>query len=307
MSACEKKKLLPFLVPGIGLLVVSICSSGCEGGSAARQDSAFRNASTKTDKGYSGMPGNESSETSGVSTTSEVLPHADEAATPQEKAASKPGDSTKQNDASNAKKVEMGKNVWLEVQRDKRCVVVEAEVCLREGMLEHLMCRKRTKEHEAILAADVDARDIHKALLLAKATPGTTVKYKEDGTIIPPTGTKIKVTLLYKDKEKPITIAGREWVRDVRTKKSLQHDWVFAGSEFQVNPLEKDKPPLYAANAGDVICVSNFEGAMLDLPINSSKNNAELEFEAFTERIPPLGTPVTVILEPVLEKKKTEK
>ena len=61
------------------------------------------------------------------------------------------------------------------------------------------------------------------------------------------------------------------------------------------------------ANGGDVICVSNFEDAMLDLPINSSKNNDELAFEAFTERIPPIGTPVTVILEPVLEKNKTGK
>jgi hypothetical protein len=202
------------------------------------------------------------------------------------------------------KKVEMGRNVWLEVQGDKRRVIVQAEVCLREGMLEHLMCRKRTKEHEAILAADVDARHIHAALLAAKATPGKTVKYKEDGTIIPPTGTKIKITLSYKDKDKQVSVPGRDWVRDLKTKKNLEHDWVFAGSEFQLNPLEKDKPPLYAANAGDVICVSNFEGAMLDLPISSSKNNAELEFEAFTERVPPLGTPVTVILEPVLETKK---
>jgi hypothetical protein len=206
--------------------------------------------------------------------------------------------------AGTTKKVDMGRNVWLEVQGDKRLVIVQAEVCLREGMLEHLMCRKRTKEHEAILAADIDARHIHKALILAKATAGTTVKYKEDGTVIPPTGTKIKVTLSYKDKDKQVTVPGRDWVQDMKTKKSLEHDWVFAGSEFQLNPLEKDKPPLYAANAGDVICVSNFEGAMLDLPINSSKNNAELEFEAFTERIPPLGTPVTVILEPVLETKK---
>jgi hypothetical protein len=205
------------------------------------------------------------------------------------------------------KKVEMGKNVTLEVQGDKRRVIVKAEVCLREGMLEHLMCRKGTKEHEAVLSADVDARDIHKALLLAKATPGTTVKFKEDGTIVPPTGTRIKITLMYKDQDKTVTLPGRDWVRDLKTKKSLEHDWVFAGSEFMINPLEKDKPPLYAANGGDVICVSNFEGAMLDLPINSSKNNAELEFEAFTERIPPIGTPVTVILEPVLEKQKHEK
>jgi hypothetical protein len=202
--------------------------------------------------------------------------------------------------------VDMGKNVWLEVDGDKRRVIVQAEVCLRDGMLEHLMCRKRTKEHEAILAADVDARDIHKALILAKATPGTTVKYTDNGVILP-TGTRIKITLKYKDKDKEVTVPGKDWVRDVRTKKSLEHDWVFAGSSFQPNPLEKDKPPLYMANGGDVICVSNFGEAMLDLPINSSKNNAELEFEAFTDRIPPIETPVTVILEPVLEAKKLEK
>jgi hypothetical protein len=37
---------------------------------------------------------------------------------------------------------------------------------------------------------------------------------------------------------------------------------------------------------------------LLDLPIDSSKNNADLNFEAHTERIPPLETKVTVILEP---------
>jgi hypothetical protein len=213
-------------------------------------------------------------------------------------------DSKKGDKSGQTKKVEVGKNVWLEVQGDKRRVMVQAEVCLRDGMLEHLMCRHQTKEHEAILTADVDARDIHKALMVAKAVPGSTVRYKEDGTVTTPTGTPIKITLSYKDKDKTVTIPGRDWVRDLKTKKSLGVDWVFAGSQFLENPLEKDKPPLYAANAGDVICVSNFEGAMLDLPINSSKNNADLEFEAFTERIPEIGTAVTVILEPELDSKK---
>ena len=274
MNESDKMRSLHFLGYGLGIFLFSLANLGCEGGSAARQES------------------------------SPLLGVSDETAQSPEKVALLPEDTTKQDNTRDAKKVKIGKNVWLEVQGDKRRVIVQAEVCLREGMLEHLMCRKRTKEHEAILAADIDASHIHTALLAAKATPGTTVKYKEDGTVIPPTGTKIKVTLSYKDKDKQVTAPGRDWVRDMKTKKSLEHDWVFAGSEFQLNPLEKDKPPLYAANAGDVICVSNFEGAMLDLPINSSKNNAELEFEAFTERIPPLGTPVTVILEPVLETKK---
>jgi hypothetical protein len=227
----------------------------------------------------------------------EPKPKSEATAKPDETAKGKPGE---------AKRVKAGKNVWLEVQGKQRRVIVEAAVCLREGMLEHLMTRGGIKAHEAILNAEVDARDIHKALILAGAKPGSTVKYTEDGKIILPTGPRIKITLIYKDKDnnKTITVPAKEWVRDNQTKKNLTHDWVFAGSQLFQNPLEPDKPPLYGANGGDVICVSNFQEALLDLPINSSKNNAELEFEAFTERIPPLGTPVTVILEPLPDAKK---
>ena len=78
---------------------------------------------------------------------------------------------------------------------------------------------------------------------------------------------------------------------------------MFAGSHFFQDPDDPKKPPYYMANGGDMICVSNFASAMLDLPIDSSKDNADLNFEAWTERIPEKGTKVTVILEPVLEKK----
>jgi hypothetical protein len=41
----------------------------------------------------------------------------------------------------------------------------------------------------------------------------------------------------------------------------------------------------------------------LDVPFLSTKDNADLDFEAHTERIPPEKTAVVVILEPVVEKK----
>src|SRR5262249_45274940 len=56
-----------------------------------------------------------------------------------------------------SKKVEVAKNIYLEVQGNQRRVVINAYVCLRQGMLEQFMTRKRTKEHEAIVAADMDA------------------------------------------------------------------------------------------------------------------------------------------------------
>jgi hypothetical protein len=198
------------------------------------------------------------------------------------------------------KTVEVGKNVTLEVRGDTRRVLVPAAVCFREGLLEVFLCRKNTKEHEAILHADVDARVLHAALLAAGAKAGSTVKYEPKYQ--PATGSVVKVTVRYAQDGKEITRPAQEWVREVKSKKAMTHDWVFAGSFFVDDPDDPNKKQ-YAANGGDVICLSNFETAMLDLPINSSKDNDDLQFEAFTDRIPPLGTPVTVILEPVPEKK----
>jgi hypothetical protein len=201
------------------------------------------------------------------------------------------------------KKVEVGKNVFLEIQGDKRRVVVNAYVCLRQGLLEQLLTRKRTKEHEAVLAADVDARQIHAALEIAGAEPGKPVQYRPK--FIPPSGTTIKITLEYQDRKgNTVRVPAQQWVRHIKTKKDLEHDWVFGGSSLFQDPMDKKKAPYYLANDGDVICLANFDMAMLDLPVDSSKDNDALLFEAHTERIPPLETPVRVVLEPMLPKKK---
>jgi hypothetical protein len=201
------------------------------------------------------------------------------------------------------KKVTIGKNVFLEIlPGDKRRVRVSAYVCLRMGQLEQFLTRKRTKEHEAILAADVDARDIHTALTLARAEAGHPVKFQSQYK--PPSGTPIKIFLEYTKDQKTVRVPAQQWIRNARTKKILDSDWVFAGSVLIPDPFEPKKKPFYAANEGDVICISNFDTALLDLPLNSSKANDDLLFEAFTERIPAVETPVQVILEPVVKEKK---
>src|SRR5438270_3008490 len=108
------------------------------------------------------------------------------------------------------KKIEIGKNVFLEIDGEQRRVLVNAYVCLREGMLEQLLTRKRTKEHEAILAADVDAKSIHAALLLAGATVGSPVKFRPKFEA--PAGTTIKVTLEYIEKGKTVRVPAQQWI-----------------------------------------------------------------------------------------------
>jgi hypothetical protein len=69
---------------------------------------------------------------------------------------------------------------------------------------------------------------------------------------------------------------------------------VFAGSGFWTDPANGER--FYQGDGGDLICVSNFPSATLDLPVPSSQANDSLPFEAFTESIPPRGTPVRLIL-----------
>jgi hypothetical protein len=210
---------------------------------------------------------------------------------------------------SAAKKVKVGKNVVLEISGEKgkdRRVVIEATVCLREGQLEQLMCRTQTKEHESILTAPVDARDIHKALLTAGAEVGSPVQFAPK--FKPASGTTIKVTLQYEEKgadgkKKTVTVPAREWIRNVKTKKDLETDWVFAGSRFVKNEEDPSKPDYYLANDGDLLCLCNMESALMDIPVASPKALAERIYEANTDRIPPKDTKVLVLLEPVVEKK----
>jgi hypothetical protein len=205
--------------------------------------------------------------------------------------------------AVEVKRTPLGKNITLEVEGETRRVLVLAEVCFREGPLELLLCRKFTKEHEAVLSADLDARQLHLALLATGAKAGSPVKFEPKYQ--PAHGSIIKVTLRYDQDGQVVTVPAQQWVRDGRTKKELPHDWVFAGSLLFDDPDDPAKPKIYAANGGDVICVSNFPDAMLDLPVNSPQEDAERPYEANTDKIPPLGTKVTVVLEPVAEKKRS--
>ncbi len=193
-----------------------------------------------------------------------------------------------------AKRTEIRKDLYFEVQGDKRRVIVVANVCLREGQLEGLMCRKNTKEHEYILATDVDARDIHAALLAANAKPGTPVQFAPK--YVPASGSVIKVALQYQKDGKRVTVRAQDWIRDMKTDKPMEQDWVFGGSRFILDP-DDPKNPIYLANQGDVICLCNMETAMLDLPIRSPKAPENRIYNALTASIPPKDTKVEVILE----------
>jgi hypothetical protein len=79
----------------------------------------------------------------------------------------------------------------------------------------------------------------------------------------------------------------------------MTQPFVFAGSSFWTD--EQTGKRHYQAEGGDFVCVSNFGTAMLDIPVRSSQSNESLEFEAFSEKIPPLGAPVRLVFKPKLK------
>ncbi len=190
-------------------------------------------------------------------------------------------------------------DVWIDPKR--KIVVIDGRVALREGQLEMFACPKGTKEHESLVAVTAKPSVIHAGLLTVGAKSGTQVKW--DPKYEPATGQVIEVLVLWKDKEgKNRKMRAQEWIRDLKTKKPMDYDWVFAGSGFWVD--EDNGTKHYHADAGDFICVSNFSTATLDLPVKSSQDNTNLQFEAFTENMPEKGTKVRLVLIPKEEKKK---
>lgn len=184
--------------------------------------------------------------------------------------------------------------VWFDKQ--ERRVLVAGQICAREVPLELFACLRGTKEHEAIITVDTRAHIVHAGLLAAGANPGNPVQFYPE--YVPAAGSEIEVTVVWQDeKGQRRTARAQDWIRNLETKEAMQYPWVFAGSQFTKD--EQTGQQYYQADGGDFICVSNFPSAMLDLPIKSSDSNAALVFEAYTDRIPPLGTSVTLILKPV--------
>lgn len=201
-----------------------------------------------------------------------------------------------------AEKLPEPDQVWVDAKQ--RVVYVDGFISLREGYLEMFACKVGTKEHESIVALNAQAATVHAALLAIGAKEGDPVQFQPD--FRPATGSEIVIEVhwLNADGEWEKAIA-QQWVRDAQTKKPMEQPWVFAGSGFWKD--EETGKEYYMAEAGDVICVSNFPTAMLDLPIESSQSNEGLLFEANTDEIPELGLPVRLVLKPVLDDEKNGK
>ncbi len=189
------------------------------------------------------------------------------------------------------KRLSRTEEVWVD-PRNKE-VVIGARVVLDRGGIEVFACLAGTKEHEAVVATHSSARLVHAALLAIGLDPGSPVSF--DPEYVAAKGPAVRVRVRWKDANGVQREArAQDWIRHTKTGKPLETDWVFAGSAFWQDP--NDGTEYYQADGGDLICVSNFPTATLDLPIESSQSNESLLFDVFEGRVPPRDTEVELVL-----------
>lgn len=189
------------------------------------------------------------------------------------------------------KRLSPSEEVWIDAGGKR--VIVGGEIAVDRGPIEYFACPHGTKEHESIVSTRSTARIVHVALLAIGLMPGKPVSFDPD--YVAATGPAVRVTMRWNDEAGAVReLPAQEWVRDNRTGKPMREQWVFAGSAFWTDP--SDGREYYQADGGDLVCLSNFPTAMLDLPIESSQSNEALLFEAFEGRVPRKGTAVEMIL-----------
>ena len=181
----------------------------------------------------------------------------------------------------------------VRIDWQERFVELDAKVVLREGMLELLACSPQTREHESVFVVRARPWHIFQALGLLAIEPGRPPRYDpENDEPIPATGEALEVTVRCGDASKPFA-AARNFMRDLKTKKPPESlHWVFSGSRV----LEGQR---FAADPeGTVLCVVDFDTALISLDASHTSSNEALWLEANTDAIPPIDSPCTIRIGP---------
>jgi len=184
--------------------------------------------------------------------------------------------------------------VWID-KKHKQIILI-GSVCRADYPLE-FFATYPDRGYESVVVVYTRPSVVHAGLLALGAKPGSGARYKPK--FAPASGTAVEIDVCWKDRDgKRHKARAQDWVRDIKTRKPLEVTWVFAGSVFWADKSSGAKS--YLADRGDFISVASLPTAMLDLPVESDTALESRSFEGFVERLPPPGTPVTLVLRPQL-------
>ncbi len=188
--------------------------------------------------------------------------------------------------------------VWIDWEG--RQVQVRGRVVLRSGGLEFLACFAG-KEHESIIRLDAAAAHIYMALGLIGLTPGRPPTWDEQaGQYQPPAGDLLDIRLEWQEAGQLRAADPCEWLAEIEYGRTpLSRPWVFAGSRrLPDGTLSSDF-------TGVGIALVDFPDSLICLSSRHPSSLADLWVEARTDAIPPLATPVKLLLGPARPRRRS--
>lgn len=175
-------------------------------------------------------------------------------------------------------------------------IEVDAKVVLRKGPLELFACSPQTREHESIVITKPRPLHLFQAMGLIGLEPGTPVQFDKDKERWdPPTGSAVRISVRYQRDGETRIDPIESWLLNVKTGRPPEPiEWIFAGS------LRMEGNRFAADFDGTVICVVNFETAIITPKSLHSADNEALWLAANTEAIPEIGQSCVILVEPLV-------
>jgi len=168
-------------------------------------------------------------------------------------------------------------------RREARC---PGEINMSAGALEYLSVTPTGKRHESLLSLDVKPLHLQTALLLMGLEVRGGLRYQGDTQV--PQGDAVTLTIEWTQDGKRRQVRAGEWVEDVRTGKPLPAGaWVFSGSRVTEAGFAADAE-------GSLIGIYRDPVAILNNRLPSGADDTV--YQAFLGVVPPVGTPVTLII-----------
>lgn len=194
----------------------------------------------------------------------------------------------------------------IEVDRANGEVRVPASTGITVGWLEQVACVAGTRDHESLVTVECQPSDVHAALLLLGLEPGAPGRwtYSHDTVrVAPPRGPAVEVRVRYivhsaEGAAVQHDVHVLDWIRGIDGR-SFPASWVFAGSAIAPNPKSLGPGEHYVADySGSLVGLVTF-GDEVIAATTVIPDVIEFEaanWEAFSERMPPEGTPATLVL-----------
>ncbi len=192
----------------------------------------------------------------------------------------------------------------VQINSATREVRIPCTVNMTEGIIEYALVTETGKTHESLLKTKVKPFDVQLAMLLChyEPHPGELVDILSNAQpellaflkkkMEKPGANLVKLTAEWKDKDgKNQNAALGDWIHNEREKKALDiPHWVFNGSDIGDGNFSADIE-------GSVISVHHDLAGIISNPARWADEDGNWELK--TKKIPPLDSPVTLVISPV--------